>query len=402
MTSTEKITCLAIEGGFDSEGPTYDLDKIRSLGAATRYDVCASSSTTRRVEGLEGIGSVVRGGLCHSFTQDGRCVSLFKTLYTNACSHECNYCINSTKCTAKHKIYSYTPEELAKTTLTLYKGNYIEGLFLSSGIGADENKTMEDMIESAQILRKKYLFRGYIHMKILPGATQEHIKQAMELSDRVSINIEAPNKTYMEELCPTKDYYVDIIKRQRIIRDLSKKKPLSAGQTTQMVVGAAKETDKEILDRTIHEYNEMNLKRVYYSVFTPLAGTGFANRNPQPLWREHRLYQIDWLYRVYKFSREEIDCAFNEKGFLENTDPKLAIAKKTLENPIDPNTAEYNELIRVPGIGPRSAERIIHARKKKKITKKRELRALGVRINRAKPFMKINGWLDETLLRWQT
>jgi putative DNA modification/repair radical SAM protein len=395
MTSIEKVAHLANGSGFD-------MEKVESLGAATRYDVCASTSSKREVKGATGIGSVLRGGLCHSFTPDGRCVSLFKTLYTNSCSHECNYCTNSSKCTNKSKAYSYSPEELAKTTLALYKGNYIEGLFLSSGIGGDENKTMDDMIESVRLLRNKYLFRGYVHMKILPGASQENIKQAMELSDRVSINIEASKESYLQELCPTKDFQNDIILRQRMIRDLSRKNPLGAGQTTQMVVGAAEETDKEILDRSVYEYSDMLLKRVYYSVFTPIKGTGFEDREMQPRWREHRLYQMDWLHRIYKLDRKEIDVAFNEEGFLENCDPKMAIARQTLDGPVDPNTADYKELIRVPGIGPTSAERIIQARKKQKITKKRELTTLGVRVDRAKPFMKIGGWLDETLMRWQT
>ena len=395
MTSIEKVSHLA-------DGCGFDMEKVESLGAGTRYDVCTSSSTKRKVGGTDGIGSVLRGGLCHSFTPDGRCVSLFKTLYTNACSHECNYCTNSAKCASKSRAYSYSPDELAKTTMALYKGNYIEGLFLSSGIGGNEDKTMEDMIDSVRLLRNKYLFRGYVHMKILPGASQEHVKQAMELSDRVSINIEAPTSGYLQELSPTKDYANDIIKRQRMIRDLSRRSPLGAGQTTQMVVGAADESDREILDRTVSEYNEMMLKRVYYSVFTPLKGTGFEDREGQPRWREHRLYQMDWLYRVYKLDRKEIDFAFDEEGNLADSDPKTAIARQTLDGPVDPNTADYNELIRVPGIGPRGAERIIEARKRQKITKKQQLNTLGVRVNRAKTFLKIDGWLDESLQRWQT
>jgi len=401
------MNCLAAESGFDSlgggtEGMEADLSKVETLGGGTKYDICASTATKRIVSGVERVGSVSRGGLCHSFTPDGRCVSLFKTLYTNACSHECNYCRNASTCEKPGKKYSYTPQELSDITMRLYKGNYIEGLFLSSGTGGDENETMEKIIETAQILRTKHSFQGYMHLKILPGASKEHIRQAMELADRVSINLEAPSKNYLSEMSPTKDYIKDIILRQRYIKELSHKIRLPAGQTTQLVVGSAGETDKEIFQKILYEYNEIGLKRAYYSVFTPLDGTGFSDREKQPLWREHRLYQMDWLYRVYDLPRKEIELAFNEYGFLPDTDPKMAIARQTLDTAIDPNTADYDELIRIPGIGPRSAERIITVRGQGKITRSRDLQSLGVRINRAKPFLEINGWRDTNLMRWLT
>ena len=407
MTSSEKINCLAAGSGFDSlgsqtDGPAVDSHKVGALGAGTKYDVCASTASKRQVEGVERVGSVSRGGLCHSYTPDGRCVSLFKTLYTNACGHECNYCQNASTCGKPGKKYSYAPEELAEITMQLYKGNYIEGLFLSSGTGGDENETMEKIIETGEILRNKYSFQGYMHLKILPGASKEHIRQAMELADRVSINLEAPSKNYLSEMSPTKDYIKDIILRQRYIKELSKKTPPPSGQTTQLVVGAAGETDEEIFQKIIYEYNEIGLKRAYYSVFTPLEGTGFSDREKQPLWREHRLYQMDWLYRVYDLRKKEIELAFDEQGFLPDTDPKTAIARQTLDSAVDPNVAEYEELIRVPGIGPISAERIIMARRQGKLTKDRELQTLGVRINRAKPFLELNGWRDTNLSRWLT
>lgn len=401
MTSIEKIANLADGGRFDASD-RIDYSKVDALGQGTKYDICASTASSRNVDGAQGIGDVIKGGLCHSFTPDGRCVSLFKTLYTNACSHQCNYCPNGAGCHRKAAKYAYEPEELANITLTLYKGNYIEGLFLSSGIGGNEDETMEKMIETVELLRKKYLFRGYVHLKILPGASEEHIKNAMGLADRLSINIEATSESYMKELSPTKDYRNDILQKQRTIRDQSRKTLLPAGQTTQIVVGAVGETDKEIFQRTIYEYNEMALKRVYYSVFTPIEGTSFQDHARQPLWREHRLYQMDWLYRVYNLPKKEIEKAFDDTGFLPDTDPKMAIAKQTMDSPIDPNNADYDELLKVPGIGPRSAERIIMARGTKKITKSRELQALGVRIKRAKPFLEINGWRDATLMRWLT
>lgn len=392
---------LADGGRFDASD-RMDYSKVDALGQGTKYDVCASTASNRQVAGTHGIGDVLKGGLCHSFTPDGRCVSLFKTLYTNGCSHQCNYCPNGAGCRKKTAKYSYEPEELANITLSLYKGNYIEGLFLSSGIGGNEDMTMEHMVETVELLRKKYLFRGYVHLKILPGASEDHIKQAMSLADRVSINLEAVSESYMKELSPTKDYKNDILQKQRKIRDLSRKKNLPAGQTTQMVIGAVGESDKEIFQRSVYEYNELDLKRVYYSVFTPIEGTAFQDRTKQPLWREHRLYQMDWLFRVYNLPKKEIEIAFDDSGFLPDMDPKMAIARQTLDSPVDPNTAEYDELLRVPGIGPTSAERIIMARRNKTITKSRELAALGVRINRAKSFLEINGWRDATLMRWLT
>ena len=407
MTSQEKIGCLAQGSIFDSlgggvEGVEADMSKIGALGGGTRYDVCASTATNRVVSGVERVGSVSGGGLCHSFTKDGRCVSLFKTLYTNSCGHECNYCRNASTCTKSAKKYSYTPEELADITMRLYRGNYIEGLFLSSGTGRNEDETMEEMIEAARILRTKLKFQGYVHLKILPGASKERVKQAMELADRVSINLEAASRSYLNEMSPTKDYVKDIILRQRYIKELSRSVRLPAGQTTQMVVGAAGETDRDIFKRMLYEYSEIGLRRTYYSVFTPLEGTGFADREKQPLWREHRLYQMDWLYRVYNLPRKEIELAFDAGGFLPDTDPKTAIARQTIDSAVDPNTAEYEELIRVPGIGPKSAERIMIARRSKKITRSRELQNLGVRINRAKTFLEINGWRDTNLTRWLT
>ena len=339
-------------------------------------------------------------GICHSFTQDGRCVSLFKTLYTNHCSHQCNYCTNATNCSHKAKTFSYTPEELASITLSLYRSNYIEGLFLSSGAGRNEDDIMEKMVETARWLRQKHGFRGYIHLKILPGASHDHIQEAMELADRVSINLEASTATHMNEMCATKDYENDILQRQRYIRDMSTAANLPAGQTTQLVVGAGGESDEEIFQRIIYEYKEIGLRRAYYSAFCPQEGTRFEHKEAQPQWREHRLYQIDWLYRVYHFQPLEIRQAFDENGFLHNNDPKMAIAREFMDSPVDPNVATSRELLRVPGIGPRSAQRIVALRQRQKILAKSDLVAAGVRVKRAAPFLKINGWRDSTLEMW--
>jgi putative DNA modification/repair radical SAM protein len=402
MVTLEKIAHLAEECRFDSLGPAQspavvgvDAEKLSTLGEGTRHDVCASTFSPRETP---------LPGICHAFTQDGRCVSLFKTLYTNHCTHQCSYCTNAANCSNKSRAFSYTPEELAKITLSLYRSNYIEGLFLSSGAGRDEDRVMEKMVETARQLRQKFAFSGYIHLKVLPGASQAHIQEAVELADRVSINLEAASASHMIEICATKNYENDILQRQRYIRDMlsdTAKTFLPAGQTTQLVVGAAGESDEEIFKRVLYEYNEIGVKRTYYSAFSPQRGTPFENRKSQPLWREHRLYQMDWLYRIYHFQPGEIRHAFNENGFLSNADPKMAIAREFMDLPLDPNTAAFRELLRVPGIGPRSAQRIVAFCKRQPIVAKAELAAMGVRIKRAAPFLKINGWRDTTLEMWQ-
>ncbi|MFZ3050073.1 MAG: radical SAM protein [Methanothrix sp.] len=393
MVTLEKIAHLAEDCAFDSLGPGVNINpkKLSTLGEGTRHDVCASTYSPRESP---------LPGICHAFTQDGRCVSLFKTLYTNHCSHQCNYCINATNCSSRVQTFSYTPDELARITLSLYRSNYIEGLFLSSGAGRDEDMIMERMLETLQKLRKQYDFPGYIHLKILPGSSKAHIQQAMEMADRVSINLEAASASQLNEICATKSYENDILQRQRYIRDLRTDENLPAGQTTQLVVGAAGESDQDIFKRILYEYKDIGVKRAYYSAFSPQKGTAFESREGQPLWREHRLYQMDWLYRIYHFPPADIHMAFDENGFLSNSDPKLAIARELIDSPVDPNLAAYRELIRVPGIGPRSAKRIIALRMRKNIVAKRELEALGVVIKRAAPFLKINGWRDTTLEMW--
>lgn len=410
MVSIDKIAHLAECSGFDRAGPvppswsddvpTMDLAKVAALGRGTKHDVCASSASSRPVAGMDRIGDVNRFGICHSFTHDGRCVSLFKTLFTNYCFHECGYCPNACGGASRgSKAYSYTPDELARLTLALYRGNYIEGLFLSSGAGRDEDLIMERIVETARLLRERHAFQGYIHLKVLPGSSKFHIEQAMRYADRLSINIEAPSAQHLDSISSTKDYETDILQRQRYIRDLMSKVPLPAGQTTQLVVGSAGESDLEIFSRMQTEYREMGVRRAYFSAFVPVAGTAFSSREAEPFWREHRLYQVDWLYRVYGLGADEIGHAFDEHGLLADADPKVAVARAVLDGPVDPNTASYNELIRVPGIGPVGARRIIARRKLEKISKSSDLAVLGVR-KKALSYLLINGWATATLDRW--
>jgi len=406
MVTLDKITHLAAGSSFDTLGrnsfhePDIDLGKAKRLGYGIKRDVCSSTYEGASGNRRDQKDEVTRACVYHAWGHNGRRVSLFKTLFTNSCYHECNYCINASNCTKSSKILAYTPEELARITMKLYREKYIEGLFLSSGAGRNEEIIMEKMIESAKLLREKYSFKGYIHLKILPGTSLDHIKQAVEPADRVSINIETTSPMYMNELSPTKDYRNDIISRQQQIKNILDRRPLPGGQTTQLVVGGSNESDREIFDSMLYEYKKLDMRRVYYSSFHPIDGTAYEKREAQPLWREHRLYQMDWLYRIYNLDAKEIGHAFEDSGYLPNTDPKTTIAREIMDGPMDPNQASYRELIRVPGIGPKSASRIVMMRKREKIIKREQLRSLGAVVKRARPFIKLNGWCDSTLDRW--
>lgn len=361
------------------------LEKISILGAASKFDLCASSASNRTTQTNDRIGNAASCGICHSFTPDGRCVSLYKTLMSNSCTFDCKYCGNSTSC--NKKTASFSPDELAKTFMSLYVRNYVEGLFLSSGVVKDPNYTTEKMIESVNLIRNKYKFKGYIHFKIIPGTSQELIKQAGEFSDRMSINLEAPSASRMKEISDIKDYKIDILRRQRWIKLTS---PV-AGQTTQLVVGSSDETDLEVLRMVDWEYKNMNLKRGYYSGFTPVKKTPLEFKDKTPLLREHRLYNIDFMMRKYHMPLKEFKSIMDD-GMLPKEDPKLALARITIGKNIDINEADFNTLIRIPGIGPQSAERILNIRKNhEKITKREQLHSIGVVLKRAEPFIKING-----------
>ncbi|MDI9616310.1 MAG: radical SAM protein [Methanothrix sp.] len=365
-----------------AHGASFDLEdadlKVQTLSRGTGYDRCCYR---RDDESLIYIASG-RGGCS---------VRLFKTLFTNECYHQCGYCPNAGRVNG----CSYTPEELSDLVSRLRGEGRIDGLFLSSGAGRDEDSTMEEMIETVRILRKRHGFSEYIHLKILPGTSRHLIEQAVELADRVSINIEAPSGDVMQELSPTKDYERDILDRQLYIRDILARRSRGS-QTTQLVVGAAGETDLEIFQRVVREYREIGVSRVYYSAFVPIRGTMFEHRTPQQRWRESRLYQLDWLYRVYGLSPDEIKNAFDDDGFLINQDPKVILARESLEWPLDVNEADLQSLIRVPGIGLESARRIISYRSRKRIESPSELHRLGIR-RKAIPYLKINGWVQKRL-----
>jgi len=376
--------------------------KLKILGAAAKFDICQSSSSSRKIRNINRIGNVTPSGLCHSVLPDGRFVCLLKVLYSNKCIHDCRYCFNSTGTKSQINKTSFEPEELAKLFLNFYIRNYVEGLFLSSGVCRNPSQTMENMIETVQILRNKYNYEGYIHLKILPGTSYSLIKEAALFADRVSLNLEAPNKSRFNELSSTKEFKTDLLTRLAWMKGFKNKreyeteqrKYIPSGFTTQYVVGAADETDLEILKMTNWCYQKLNLNRGYYSAFSPIKGTPFEEKNPIVSIREHRLYQCDWLLRIYKYNFQEI--FFDEYDNIPlDKDPKIYSALKFHSElfPLEINETNYNDLLKVPGIGPISAKRIVNYTKKgrNKITKFTQLKNMGVILKRAKTFITVNG-----------
>jgi putative DNA modification/repair radical SAM protein len=351
-------------------------EKLAILADAAKYDAsCASSGTAKRdSSGGKGIGSTEGMGICHAYAPDGRCISLLKLLLTNFCVYDCAYCVNRVSSNVQRARFSV--QEVVDLTLGFYKRNYIEGLFLSSGIIRDEDYTMAAMNEVARTLREVHDFRGYIHLKVIPDASPELVAEAGRYADRLSINIELPKDESLAAFAPEKSP-VEIKKamgavRSRIdeakeARAVRAKPPrfAPAGQSTQMIVGADTASDEEILGRSETLYGSYGLRRVYYSAFSPIPdSTAKLPLGAPPLLREHRLYQADWLMRFYGFSRSEI-VAGGEGGMLDTAvDPKLAWALKHRDGfPLDVNRASREELLRVPGLGVKSVDKLIRARR---------------------------------------
>lgn len=359
------------------------LEKLKILSAAGKYDLCSSTATKRKIKVKDGIGSPQNYGICQSYTPSG-CVSLLKTLMTNSCIHDCKYCANSSHC--KNTKTSFEPKELADLFMTFYLRNYVEGLFLSSGVCGNSERTSEQMLETAKILREKEKFEGYIHLKVLPGTSRDTIKQMSQYADRLSINIEAANKSRFSELNSTKDFQTDILRRMNWIKENNP----SGGHTTQMVVGAGGETDKEIIQTMNYLYKKMNLTRTYFSAFTPIKNTPLEKMDKTPMIRENRLYQTDWLMREYKFTKQEIINSLNDDGFLNlKKDPKEIMAEKN-NSQVNINTATYEDLIRIPGIGLHGAKKIIFSRQYSKYKSINELKNKRLIVKRSIPFITVN------------
>lgn len=364
------------------------LDKsIRILALAARYDNSCSSSGGKRETHPYGIGNSYLGGICHTWSADGRCVSLLKILQTNICKNNCKYCICRRDNDIPRAILK--PKELAKITIEFYRRNYIEGLFLSSGIYRDPDYTMELMLETVRILRYEYFFNGYVHLKIIPGASKELIEEAFKLADRVSSNLELPTQESLQKLAPEKSLDV-LLKPLRVVRNLYEEKLRKAPAATQIIVGATPDSDKTILEVSDKLYREKLVRRVYYSAYIPVnKDKDLPDIKSPPFLREHRLYQADWLLRFYHFRLDEI---FEEGENLPlEIDPKLAWALRHLEFfPVELTKATYEELLRVPGIGPNSAKKIIQARKYGELNEE-TLKKLRVSLKRARYFITIRG-----------
>ena len=376
-------------------------EKLRILSDAAKYDVSCSSSGSSRKNTNNGLGNAAINGICHSWSADGRCISLLKILMTNYCIYDCKYCINRKDNDIERAILS--PDEIVKLTINFYRRNYIEGLFLSSGIIKSADYTMELMIAVAKKLRLEEKFNGYIHMKVIPGASRQLINEIGLYVDRVSVNIEFAENTALKLLAPDKKA-TDIstsmgLIRKNMIENAEDKKIFKstpsftpAGQTTQMIIGASGESDYAILARSENLYKNFDLKRVYYSGYVPVNKSGILVSTEQavPMIREHRLYQADWLLRFYDFKADEI---LDEKDpFVDPLlDPKTNWAIKNSHFfPIEINKASYKDLLRVPGIGVTSAKRIVMTRKYSTI-RYEHLKKLGIVIKRAKYFIVVNG-----------
>ncbi len=416
-------------------------EKLAILADAAKYDVACTSSGVDR-KGKKGyLGNSVAAGVCHSFAADGRCISLLKILMTNHCIYDCKYCIN--RCSNEVERATFTPDEICTLTMEFYRRNYIEGLFLSSGIICSPGHTMEKMCETLWMLRNKYKFNGYIHMKAIPGAPDELLGLAGYLADRISINLELPTKESLEKLAPNKNFntilnpmgkLTDSIAAHRLaigkdarverstgnqylensifhahkledsmyIRnrtlpsvagDDSLKRPFApAGQSTQMIIGASGETDFELMRTTQQLYRSYDLKRVFFSAYVPLNEDAAlpALGTPPPLLREHRLYQADWLLRFYGFQAEELLSA-EKPNFHTELDPKCDWAIRHLNQfPVEVMKASYDMLLRVPGIGPTGAKRIVQARRHGMLNYEM-LKQMGIVLKRAHYFITCGG-----------
>ncbi len=377
------------------------MEKLEILANGAKYDVsCSSSGSSRRNDGT-GLGNTVAAGICHSFASDGRCISLLKILFTNECIYDCRYCINRRSNDVPRA--SFTPDEVCELTMQFYRRNYIEGLFLSSGILYSPNYTMELLYETVHKLRTVHRFQGYIHVKAIPGADPDIIQKTGFLADRMSVNLEMATAEGLREIAPNKHRKNILLPMRQIQNGITENKNelmlykhaphfCEAGQSTQMVIGALPESDYQIMSVAQSLYQKFELKRVYYSAFVNVNGDKDlpATTNGAPLLREHRLYQADWLLRFYHFEVEEL-LSKEHPNFNAMMDPKANWAVHHLEQfPVEINRADYRMILRVPGIGVKSARRIVAARRFGNLTFE-DLKKIGVVLKRALYFITCNG-----------
>ena len=382
-------------------------EKLSILADAAKYDAACTSSGVYRGHRNGMIGSTSDAGCCHSFSADGRCITLLKVLLTNDCCYNCKYCVN--RCTNDTPRATFTPEELAELTIGFYRRNYVEGLFLSSGVLRSPDYTTELMIRALSLLRREYRFNGYIHAKAIPGTSPELIEQLGLLADRMSVNIELPSEAGLKSLAPNKTKSAilrpmtqirdrNIENRQELIKYRHAPKFAPAGQSTQLIVGATQDNDLHILNLTQSLYDRYRLKRVFYSAYVPVVENTLLPSldTKPPLLREHRLYQADWLLRFYGFRAHEL-LDESAPDFDPALDPKCCWAMRHPEFfPVEVNRADYEALLRVPGIGVTSARRILVARRTGPLHVD-DLKKLGVVLKRAQYFLTCSGQLPTPL-----
>jgi len=376
------------------------LDKLQVLADAAKYDVSCSSSGSKRKNTADGIGNGAFSGVCHSWSDDGRCISLLKILLSNECVYDCVYCVNRISNDLPRA--TFTPGEVVDLTVNFYKRNYIEGLFLSSAVCKNPNHTMELMLDTVEKLREEEKFNGYIHLKAIPGADYRLIEKAGTYADRMSVNIELPSERGLKLLAPQKSRRSIMEPMRQLSSSITKCKEerkkyksapqfVPAGQSTQLIVGATTDSDLEIVSLSQSLYDSYSLKRVYYSAFIPVSPhRNLPNISTPPLMREHRLYQADWLLRFYGFRAAELLDEYNQ-NFDVDLDPKCDWALRNIHLfPIEINRADLNMLLRIPGIGVKTARRIITARKFGALSFE-DLKKFGPALNRAKYFITCRG-----------
>ncbi|MGG7152157.1 putative DNA modification/repair radical SAM protein [Clostridium neonatale] len=376
------------------------IEKLKILSNAAKYDVSCSSSGSKRKNTPSGLGNAAECGICHSFTHDGRCISLLKILFSNDCVFDCKYCINGAS--KDFQRVSFTPDEVCKLTINFYKRNYIEGLFLSSAIIKNPNYTMELLLKTVKKLRTQENFNGYIHLKAIPDADQKLIEKAGTYVDRMSVNIELPSSDSLKLLAPQKSKEKILTPMNTIKNNIIQYKEMKknirstplfvpGGQSTQLIVGATPESDSKIIKLSESLYNKYDLKRVYYSAYVPVIKDNkfLPNISHPPMVREHRLYQADWLLRFYGFKADEL--LKENENFDLNFDPKTGWALSNLnEFPVEINKAPYETLLRIPGIGVTSALKILKIRRVHKLDFD-DLKKLRIVLKRARYFITCNG-----------
>jgi putative DNA modification/repair radical SAM protein len=364
------------------------FEKVEILGRSAQYDLCGEACGTDAARKKDDLGRWIYPAAL----PDGRRVAMLKVLLSNACRKDCYYCAN--RASRDFRRVSFKPEELARAFDQMHRKGLVEGLFLSSGICGNASRTMDQMIATVELVRKRYAFSGYVHLKILPGASFAHVERAVQLATRVSVNLEAPNAERLAHIAPRKDFTASLLQPMHWAKGLIKSSSgrlVPAGQTTQFVVGAAGESDREILMTTARLYEEIGLARAYFSAFQPVVDTPLEGHPPTPPLREHRLYQSDWLLRQYDFTFEEL--IFDEAGNLpREADPKMMWAQAHPERfPIEVNWVGREELLRVPGLGPRSVARILRLRRRGTFRTLTDLKKVGAVVGRAAPFILLDG-----------